>query len=574
MTPGLAGFVAADTATQTWDEVIASVLAALGREFTVVPDRRGAPAGTRRRTWLDTFDWRLYRAGLILEYAAAHRGGELRLTSAHPAALGPGPAAGTTAPPAVAGAIAQPVTGWQVSRPHLPGDLPDGPVTARIAGLVAPRALLPAVTVASTATVHRLLNDDGKTVARLLVECPAIATGQHAALPLRLTITEVRGYPGQARRAARIVSGTAGMLPGAEPVFADALRALGRRPGDYSNKVNADITADMPAAQAAAAILLRLLDTIEANLQGVLRDTDTEFLHDLRVSVRRTRSALKLFGDVLTVPAGGKARSTRLTSGDLARFVADFKWVGDLTTPTRDLDVQLLEFEETARSLRAAKPDDLEPFRAYLEQRRIKEFRALSRGLRSARFTSLTRDWRVALTKVRDRNDNARTGAPVRSRQSTGRAGETAGTLAAERTRRAFAKVVKRGAAITPASPHESLHDLRKRCKELRYALEFFAPLHDPAAYSKVVGDLKRLQDCLGLFQDSEVQIYEIRALAASMLAANEAPAVTLLAMGEVTAGLAARQAAARADFERRFAAFAGPDGQRRMSVLLRGGAA
>jgi CHAD domain-containing protein len=574
MTPGLAGFVAADTATQTWDEVIARVLAALGQEFAVVPDRRGGPAGARRRTWLDTFDWRLYRAGLILEYAAAHRGGELRLTGADPAALGQGDAAGTTAPPAVAGTVAQPVTGWQVSRPHLPRDLPDGPVTARIAGLVAPRALLPEVTVTSAATVSRLLNDDGKTVARLLVERPAIATGQQAALPSRLTITEVRGYPGQARRAARIVSGTAGVLPAAEPVFADALRALGRRPGDYSNKVNANITAAMPAAQAAAIILLRLLDTIEANLQGVLRDTDTEFLHDLRVSVRRTRSALKLFGDVLTVPAGGRARGTRLTSGDLARFAADFKWVGDLTTPTRDLDVHLLDFEETARALRAAKPDDLEPFRAYLEQRRIKEFRALTRGLRSARFTNLTREWRAALGKVRDGSANARTGATVRSGQSARRAGETAGTLAAERTRRAFTKVVKRGAAITPASPHESLHDLRKRCKELRYALEFFAPLHDPAAYSKVVGDLKRLQDCLGLFQDSEVQIYEIRTLAAAMLAANEAPAVTLLAMGEVTAGLAARQAAAQADFERRFAAFAGPDGQRRMSVLLRGGAA
>jgi hypothetical protein len=55
------------------------------------------------------------------------------------------------------------------------------------------------------------------------------------------------------------------------------------------------------------------------------------------------------------------------------------------------------------------------------------------------------------------------------------------------------------------------------------------------------------------------------------MLAAREAPAVTLLAMGEVTAGLAARQRAARADFERRFAAFAGIEGRRRMSALLRG---
>ena len=102
---------------------------------------------------------------------------------------------------------------------------------------------------------------------------------------------------------------------------------------------------------------------------GVLADTDTEFLHDLRVSVRRTRSALKLFGDVLTGRAG-------LTEGELAFFAAEFKWVGDLTTPTRDLDVHLLDFDDTAHSLSAAKPDDLEPFRTYLEQRRRREFRA------------------------------------------------------------------------------------------------------------------------------------------------------------------------------------------------------
>src|SRR5262249_49979576 len=176
MTPGLAGFVVSGADTQTWDEVIAEVAAALGQGFAVVPERGGGHAGARRRTWLDTFDWRLYRAGLILEDAAAHRGGELRLTTARPgapgaptppalpaarAALGRGAAAGptappatagATAPPATAGAAAQPVTGWRVASPHLLGDLPDGPVTARIAGLVAPRALLPAVTVASTAT--------------------------------------------------------------------------------------------------------------------------------------------------------------------------------------------------------------------------------------------------------------------------------------------------------------------------------------------------------------------------------------------------------------------------------------
>jgi CHAD domain-containing protein len=303
----------------------------------------------------------------------------------------------------------------------------------------------------------------------------------------------------------------------------------------------------------------------------VLRDVDTEFLHDLRVSVRRTRSALKLFGDTLTAPVAAKGSS--LTAGDLARFAAEFKWIGDLTTPTRDLDVHLLDFEETARTLRAAKPDDLEPFRAYLRQRRVREFRALARGLRSARFVTLARDWRDRLTAIRD-SATAGTAATVRSGQSRRAAAETAGTLAADRTRLAFAKVAKRGAAITPASPPDNLHDLRKRCKELRYALEFFAPLYPPDTYGAVVADLKRLQDCLGEFQDTEVQMGEIRALATSMLAANEAPAVTLLAMGEVTAGLAARQQSAREGFERRFAAFAGADGQRRVAALLGGGSA
>jgi CHAD domain-containing protein len=549
VTPGLAGFTVDSDDMQTCADVIAAVLAALGQEFVVQPERRGAVGGAdRRTTWLDTFDWRLYKAGLTLEYVPGRGGGELRLSSN-----------GTE----VASTATQLVTGWQASRPRLAAGLAAGPVSARIAGLVAPRALLPVATTSAAGAAYRLLNADGKTVARLLVTRPSLA-GRDP-LPPRLVVAEVRGYLGQARRAARLVGAVPGVGTATEPLFADALRALGRRPGDYSNKVDAAIAPAMPAGAAAAAILLRLLDTIEANVPGTLADTDTEFLHDLRVSVRRTRSALKLFGDAI----GG------LKASELAFFAGEFKWVGDLTTPTRDLDVHLLDFEETARGLAAAKPDDLEPFRVYLEQRRRREFRALTRGLRSARFTTLTSAWRARLVAVAE----AATAPPKggRSRSSrpaarpAARPATTAALLAMDRTRATFTRVAKRGAAITPDSPAESLHDLRKRAKELRYALEFFAPLHDPAGYAKVIADLKRLQDCLGEFQDTEVQVGEIRTLAAAMLAAREAPAVTLLAMGEITAGLAARQRAARADFERRFAAFADVEGQRRMAALLRG---
>jgi CHAD domain-containing protein len=296
-----------------------------------------------------------------------------------------------------------------------------------------------------------------------------------------------------------------------------------------------------------ARLLLRLLDTLELNVDGVLRDIDTEFLHDLRVAVRRTRSALKLLGEVL--PA------------DLARhYAAEFKWLGDLTTPTRDLDVHLLGFGALTEQLQAASPADLEPFRVFLARRRAREFRRLAAALRSARFLALTGDWRKALLEVRD----ASTPRKRRPRREP-----AAAALALSTTDRAFRRIAAQGSAITPDSPPESLHDLRKRCKELRYLLEFFAPLHDPVAYKKVVGDLKQLQDCLGEFQDSQVQREEIGALADAMLAERAAPAATLLAMGELAARLAVSQARARDDFARRFARFAGPAAQPRIRTLL-----
>ena len=288
----------------------------------------------------------------------------------------------------------------------------------------------------------------------------------------------------------------------------------------------------MPAPVAVARLLLRLLDTVELNVDGVLRDIDTEFLHDLRVAVRRTRSAIKLLGEVL--PA------------DLAEhFKAEFKWLGDVTTPVRDLDVHLLGFDALTEQLVAASPADLEPLRAFLARRRAREFRRLAAALRGPRFRAITEDWRKALLEIRDVD------GPRRRRP-------TAAALALSTTGRSFRRIAAQGGAITSDSPPESLHDLRKRAKELRYLLEFFAPLHDPVAYRKVVCDLKQLQDCLGEFQDSEVQRHEIHTLADAMLAERAAPAATLLAMGEIAAKLALSQAEARAEFAARFGRFAG----------------
>src|SRR4029077_17207494 len=98
-------------------------------------------------------------------------------------------------------------------------------------------------------------------------------------------------------------------------------------------------------------------------------------------------------------------------------------------------------------------------FHAHLRRTGRVARRGRGGALRPRRFLDLTRAWRKELA------------APAPRR------GITAAALAADRIDRAHRKVLKRGAAITPDSPPESLHDLRKRCKELRYLLEFFASL-------------------------------------------------------------------------------------------------
>ena len=98
MTPAQAGFIAGGHDERGWDETVAGALEALGTAFDVVPDRGGRPAAGRR-TWLDTFDWRLHRAGLTLEYAGRPRGGELLLSgSVAQSASGIAPPACATPP--------------------------------------------------------------------------------------------------------------------------------------------------------------------------------------------------------------------------------------------------------------------------------------------------------------------------------------------------------------------------------------------------------------------------------------------------------------------------------------------
>ena len=126
------------------------------------------------------------------------------------------------------------------------------------------------------------------------------------ALPTRLVIAPVRGYQTAAERAGQLLTESGEFAPSRHPVLESVLEATGQRPGGAADIGEITLSPSMPAQAALAGVLLQLADTITANVSFVIADVDTEFLHDLRVAVRRTRSALKLAGDAL--PGGMAAR--------------------------------------------------------------------------------------------------------------------------------------------------------------------------------------------------------------------------------------------------------------------------
>ena len=303
-----------------------------------------------RRTWFDTFDWRLHRANLTLERIESGRsnagGGRLVLASRV------GTVSADIVAPTNAGAA-----GFAPVRMAFPFDsvVPPGPLRARLEPIVEMRALSPVVAVRTAVRTIRVRNGDEKTVARVVVE-NAADDARHGGrgIACRVSVVACRGYDAEAFATARLVEKLPGITATETSMFAQAVSATGRTPGDYSSKLDVALTVGMPAAYAMRRIMRALLDAAQRNMPGVLADTDSEFLHDLRVAIRRGRSALK-------VPGAALPAAHAETAG------VALKWLGDLTTPTRDLDVYLLGLDGLASEVATPGWDvaQLGPFREF-----------------------------------------------------------------------------------------------------------------------------------------------------------------------------------------------------------------
>ncbi len=466
------------------------------------------------RTYWDTFDGRLHGAGLAL----IDTGSRFALTDAS-------------------------AYHEQAAADHARGmrrvlldALPDGELRERLAPIVEMRALTPVVRVRSRLLPINVLDDEGKIVVRLQAEEPTVlpAPGPHEKLALRarLNVAGVRGYDGEFERVVALLSGELGLAEATRPVHHDAIKAIGGKLGGTSSKLKIALQPGERADAAAVVILRRLLEIVELNLPGTLADTDSEYLHDLRVAVRRTRALQRELRGVFAPEP-------------LRVFRDEFRELQVLTGPTRDLDVQLLEFGDLTAALPAGTAGDVAPLRTLLEARLADERATMVRGLRSDRTSALLRNWSELL--------DALVAAPEGDRPDAAR---PVADVAGERIGKVYGRMVKMGNAIDADSPHEALHDLRKKGKELRYLLEFFASLYPAEVVKPMVATLKGLQDVLGRFQDREVQADSLRGLG-EQIAASEGGAAALMAMGVLVQRLLAEQHAARAEFDESFARFA-----------------
>jgi CHAD domain-containing protein len=485
----------------------AAVADALAAEMPIVSTR----AQTVERVFWDTFDGRLQRAGLALVAAA----GRLALTDASTYAE-------------------------QAGELHRRGparllctDLPAGALRERLQELIEMRALLPVARVRSRQLPLNVLDDVGKIVVRLRVEEPTALDGdERVELRPRLHVLPVLGYDSEFDSLRALLASTLGLVDTPRPVQDEAVEAAGGSAGGFSSKLRLELDPEMRSDSAAAAILRRLAEVIERNLPGTLEDVDSEFLHDLRVAVRRTRALQRELRGVFAPEP-------------LRVFRDGFKELQRITGPTRDLDVQLLEFDELAQGLPADVAGDVGPLRLLLEDHLVVERRVMVRALRAERTRALLDNWSDFLDEL-ERSDVA--AGPD--------AGRPVGDVVGPRILKVYGRMVKMGGAIDDDTPAEALHELRKQGKELRYLLEFFSSLYAADVVKPMVTSLKALQDVLGRFQDREVQAELLRSLG-DEIAALQGGAAALMAMGVLVQRLGEDQAHAREQFAERFELFA-----------------
>jgi len=380
--------------------------------------------------------------------------------------------------------IAEQRPGWRLERLH-PGAEPwppGGPApvlaetrTAAALGEARPDPMLPAAAFEGRALTMTLAADQGPVTLTLLNGAVRAVAAEHRASRLVLA--------GEEPAVSTIALALAGEIRAAVPRASLAAEALAVTRGQ-SLPPRHDGAPVLPAGLSVAAafahVVGHLTDVILYFAPLAAEGLDgPEPVHQMRVAVRRLRSAITVFGPAVGCPAVDAAD-------------AGLKALAARLGPTRDWDVFVTE---TGARVGAAFPDgkDLNRLLGAAERRRRACHADLRAWLRGAAFRRLGIElaclaggaaWQTALER------------------------ETLATPLDEFSRDVLDRRLKRltqlEGDIETLAP-AALHKVRIRAKRMRYAAEIFAPLHPGKAGKRFIRRLGALQDRLGALNDGAV---------------------------------------------------------------------
>ncbi len=430
------------------------------------------PAARLLDVYFDTVDWRVGRSGFVLRCRRKGRGREATLKELSAANEG----------------LRKRLEATEPLDPEGDGRLdldPDGPVGRRVRSLAGARQLVPVLEVRTRRRPFDLTMD-GRHVGEVALDETAITVGGDATrLNLRRVEVEVgAAYVDALSPLVEQLRRDCGLHPAMLSKFEAGLMAAGLSIPNHAPPAEAPITADTTALDLALAVLRRDAAAMLQHEAETRLGDDPEELHQMRVATRRQRAALSLFADLL--PARAAAVSEEL------------RWLADLLGTVRDLDVQMDKLVEWTAGLPPEHQPALEQLASLLSRHRAAGRQELLAALESRRYERLV----VALRALVDRP-----GRPTMLARQP--AVVVVPDLIAGRHRKAV-KAAKR--AEKSRLPGD-FHQLRIRCKRLRYAVEFAAPLYGPES-KRLSKRIAGLQDELGQLQDAEAAAQFLKELA------------------------------------------------------------
>lgn len=248
---------------------------------------------------------------------------------------------------------------------------------------------------------------------------------------------------------------------------------------------------DSTIEQGFARIAANCLAQIRGNRAGLVGSDEPEFVHQMRVGLRRLRSALSLFKPWIALPAA---------------LVDEIAWLGQSLGAARDAEV--LVGSTLPKLLCADNLLDLQRAAAAEAQRCRREAVA---AVDSARYRKLIAELTQWL-----KSKGWRAASPAPEGLS-----EPLAAASKRLLRRRLKKLRAQTLLLQAQANAENRHALRIAVKKLRYASEFFSAFASPKAGASL-SRLSALQELLGQLNDAEVAQARLQDLARAQPALRE----------------------------------------------------